>query len=356
MAEKKASTTYFGLRSEIQGGKFRPIYVLHGEEPYYIDQLSELIVNTALTEEERDFNLEIYYGNDALVADVINSCKQYPVFAERRVVVLREAQLVPKQQGHKDDLQLFKLYADKPLMSTILVICYKGGKMSAKQFTDQLVKKDESVRPVPGVVFESAKVKSDRDLASVISNYCTSMNVKIDGKSMAMLIDFIGNDLSRLFGELDKLRILVGENGQGITPELIEKNIGISKDYNNFELEDALRRRDAVKAYRIIDYFEKNPKNNPIQLTVASLFSFFANVLIVRATKDQSPAALMAATGTKSSWRVGKFQEAARNYSTQACVNIVSYLRECDVKSKGIGSRQEQYALLRELIYKILHA
>ena len=166
----------------------------------------------------------------------------------------------------------------------------------------------------------------------------------------------MGSDLSRLFGELDKLRILVGDSGKGITPELIEQNIGISKDYNNFELEDALRRRDAVKAYRIIDYFEKNPKNNPIQVTVGVLFSFFSNVLIVRATKDKSPAALMAATGTKSPWRLEKYSEAARNYSTQACVNIVSYLRECDVKSKGIGSRQGPYDLLRELIYKILHA
>lgn len=355
MAEKKASPTFFALRSEIQSGKFRPIYVLHGEEPYYIDQLSELIVNTALTDDERDFNLEVYYGNDALVGDVINSCKQYPAFAQRRVVVLREAQLVTKQPGHKDDLQLFKHYAEKPLSSTILVVCYKGGKIGAKQFTDEAVRQHEGVS-LPGVVFESAKVRSERDLAGVISNYCTAMSVKIDGKSMAMLIDFIGNDLSRMFGELDKLRILVEDSAQGITPDLIEKNIGISKDYNNFELEDALRRRDAVKAYRIIDYFEKNPKNNPIQLTVASLFSFFANVLIVRATKDQSPASLMVATGTKSSWRVDKFREAARNYSTQACVNIITYLRECDIKSKGMGSRQDQYALLRELIYKILHS
>ncbi len=349
MAEKKASPTYFGLRSEIQKGNFRPIYVLHGEEPYYIDQLSELIVSTALSEDERDFNLEVYYGNDALVTDVINSCKQYPVFAERRVVVLREAQLISKQQGHKDDLQLFKHYAEKPLASTVLVICHKGGKMNAKQFTDVMSKANS------GIIFESAKVK-DNGLPALINTYCTNMNVAIDNKSTMMLAEFVGSDLSRLFGELDKLRILVGDSGRGITPELIERNIGISKDYNNFELEDALRRRDAVKAYRIIDYFEKNPKNNPIQVTVGVLFSFFSNVLIVRATKDKTPAALMAATGTKSPWRLEKFSEAARNYSTQACVNIVSYLRECDVKSKGIGSRQAPYDLLRELIYKILHS
>ena len=354
MAEKKASPTFFALRTEVQNRKFRPIYVLHGEESYYIDQLSELIVNTALTEDERDFNLEVFYGNDALVGDVINSCKQFPAFAQHRVVVLREAQLIVKQPGRKDELNLFMHYAQKPLASTILVICYKGGKISAKQFTDEAVKSHDSA-PTPGVVLESAKVK-DSGLPALIKTYCTDMGVAIDNKSMMMMAEFVGTDLSRLFGELDKLRILVEGNPQGITPELIERNIGISKDYNNFELEDALRRRDALKAYSIIDYFEKNPKNNPVQNTVGMLFSFFSNVLIVRATKDQSPSSLMAATGNKSSWRIEKFCAAARNFSTQACVNIITYLRECDVKSKGMGSHQDSYALLRELIYKILHA
>lgn len=352
MAEKKETTTYFSLCNEVKAGKFQPIYVLHGEEPYYIDKLSELIVNTALTEDERDFNLQIFYGNDAQATDVINSCKQFPMFAEHRVVVLREAQLIPKQgAGHKDDLNLFQFYADHPLESTILVICHKGGKISAKKFTDSL-KQNKS-----GVVMESAKVKNDsRDLMGVIHNYCTSLNMTIDNKSMAMLSEFIGNDLSRLFGELDKLRILLGDSGKGITPELIEKNIGISKDFNTFELQDALRTRNAVKAYRIIDYFEKNPKNNPLPPIISILFTFFANVLVVRATKDKSTPALLEATGTKSTWQLSKFQEAANNYSTQACVNIIGYLRECDVKSKGMGSLQDGYDLLRELVYKILHS
>lgn len=357
MAEKKETTTYFSLCNEIKASKFRPIYILHGEESYYIDKLSDLIVSTALSEDERDFNLNIFYGNDASVTDVVNACKQYPVFAERRVVVLREAQLIPKQgPGHKDDLNLFYHYADRPLGSTILVVCHKGGKISAKKFTDEAVKEHENV-PYRGVVMESAKVKNDsRDLMGVINNYCTSLNMSIDNKSMAMLSEFIGNDLSRLFGELDKLRILVGDSGKGITPELIEQNIGISKDFNTFELQDALRVRNAVKAYRIIDYFEKNPKSNPLPPIISILFSFFANVLVVRANKDKSTQALFEATGIKSAWQLGKVQEAAGNYSTQACVNIIGYLRECDVKSKGMGSLQDQYALLRELIYKILHS
>lgn len=357
MAEKKDTTTYFSLCNEVKAGKFRPIYILHGEEPYYIDKLSELIVNTALSEDERDFNLQVFYGNDAQVTDVINSCKQFPMFAEHRVVVLREAQLIAKQgPGHKDDLNLFFHYAKQPLNSTILVICHKGGKISAKKFTDEAVRDHDKVE-YRGVVMESAKVKNDsRDLMAIIHGYCTSMNVTIDNKSMAMLSEFIGNDLSRLFGELDKLRILLGDSEKGITPELIEKNIGISKDFNTFELQDALRVRNAVKAYRIIDYFEKNPKNNPLPPIISILFSFFANVLVVRATKDKSTPALLEATGFKSPWQLGKVQEAAKNYSTQACVNIIGYLRECDVKSKGMGSLQDGYDLLRELVYKILHS
>ncbi|WP_407403829.1 DNA polymerase III subunit delta [Sodaliphilus sp.] len=350
MAEKKETVSYFSLRKEIEAGKFQPIYLLQGDEPYYIDQLSDLIVEKALREDERDFNLSIYYGSDANVREVISTCKQYPAFSQYKVVVLREAQNVNKQAGgHNKDLELFKLYAENPLRSTILVVCNKDGAIKAKPFVDTL-KKEKT-----GVVFSSAKVRDGRDLQGVISNYATSIGCNIDFKSVTMLADCIGNDLSRMFSELDKLKLLVKE-GNAITPELIERNIGISKDYNNFEFEDAIITRNAAKVYRIIDYYQKNPKNNPVPMVVAMLFSFFSGVLLVRASKDQSQAALMAAAGTKSAWRLGKFKEAARNYSTQACVNIIGYLRECDVRCKGMGSRQDSYDLLKELAYKILHS
>lgn len=350
MAEKKERITYFNLRKEIESHKFRPIYVLHGEEPYYIDRLSECIVENALGDDERDFNLTICYGNDTTVTEVINHCKQYPAFAQRRVVVYREAQLAPKLPGHKNDLQLFQHYAKEPLKTTVLVICHKGGTMSAKPFTDMMRQRDT------GVIFESARVRNDRDMAALVSTYCASKNVRIDNKSILMMVEFIGNDVSRMFGELDKLCLLVGGGSSGITPELIEKNIGLSKDFNNFELQDALRRRDALKAYQIVDYFQKNPKNNPVVMTVAMLFSLFSNALIIRATKDKSTESLLTATGMKSAWQLGKFKEAAANYSTQACVNIIGYLRELDVRSKGIDSRQDEYELLKELVYKILHS
>ncbi len=350
MAAKRENVTYFSLRAEVLKGEFRPIYVLQGEEPYYIDQLSDLIVEKALDDSERDFNLNIYYGNEADVREVIATCLQYPAFAQRRVVVLREAQLVPKQLGsHKKDLELFKNYAEKPLGTTVLVICHKGGAMAAKPFTDQL-KASKS-----GVVLDSAKVRKGRDLQAVINNYATMVGCNIDAKSTSMLADSIGNDLSRLFGELDKLRIIVGDTMK-ITPDIIEKNIGISKDFNNFELIDALVAKNPLKVYRIIEYFEKNPKNNPVNVTISQLFSFYSSLLLYVTAKNRDQRSLMDAVGAREAWQMRKYEDASRNYSKRACVNIITFIRECDTKTKGIGSRQEQYALLSELIYKILHA
>ncbi len=349
MAEKKENITYASLRSEVNSGKFRPIYVLQGEEPYYIDKLQELIVQKALEDCEPEFNLNMFYGDTARVADVITAAKQYPTFAPRRVVVLREAQLIAKQPGHKDDLDLLQHYASRPLATTVLVICHKGGDLKSKPLTEAM----RNTRS--GVVFSSPRLRSDRDLRSAISSYVTSLGCSIDAKSEQMLADSIGADLSRMFGELDKLSLLVADDRK-ITPELIERNVGISKDFNNFELEDALRTRDATKAFRIIAYFERNPKNNPVVVTVSMLFGFFSNVLLVATARDQSVDALMSITGTKSQWRVDKFREAARNYTKRALVNIIGYIRRCDTRAKGIGSRQNEYDLLRELIFSILHS
>ena len=348
MAVKRDTMTFTSLSKEIKGGKFRNIYVLQGEEPYYIDRLQQLIIDTALTEDQRDFNLSLYYGNTANVREVISACQQYPAFSERKVVVVREAQLIPKQPGHKNDLDLFASYAEKPMPTTVLVICHKGGALKSKPFSTALKEANS------GVVFDSNKVKEGRDLENLIVSYANSLGCNIDSKATSMLADHIGTDIARLFSELDKLAMLA-EDGN-ITPLLIEKNIGISKDFNNFELEDALGKRDAVKAFRIVDYFERNPKNNPSVISVAMLFSFFSNVLLAATARDKSPDSIMALVGTRSQWRARKFLDATRMYNTRSLVNIIGYLRECDTRSKGIGSRQDQYALLKELIYKILHA
>ena len=348
MAVKRETVTFTALNKEIKSGKFRNIYVLQGEEPYYIDRLQQLIIDTALTEDQRDFNLSLYYGNTANVREVISACQQYPAFSERKVVVIREAQLIPKQPGHKNDLDLLASYAEKPQPSTVLVICHKGETLKSKPFIDAL----KSTKN--GVIFDSNKVREGRDLNTLIINYANSLGCNIDNKATSMLADHIGTDIARLFSELDKLAMLADD--KNITPLLIEQNIGISKDFNNFELEDALARRDAARAFRIVDYFERNPKNNPLVPTVAMLFSFFSNTLLAATAQDKTPDGIMAAVGNRNSWRVRKFMEATRMYNTRSLVNIIGYLRECDTRSKGIGSRQDQYALLKELIYKILHA
>ncbi len=359
MAVKRETVTFTALSKEIKGGKFRNIYVLQGEEPYYIDRLQQLIIDTALTEDQRDFNLSLYYGNTANVREVISACQQYPAFSQYKVVVVREAQLIPKQPGHKNDLDLLASYAEKPQPSTILVICHKGETLKSKPFTEA-IKTTKS-----GVIFDSNKVREGRDLDTLIVSYANSLGCNIDTKATSMLADHIGTDIARLFSELDKLSLLTegGNNdpsapaGQkNITPLLIERNIGISKDFNNFELEDALSKRDAAKAFRIVDYFERNPKNNPSMVSVAMLFSFFSNVLLAATASDKSPDNIMSIVGTRSQWRARKFLEATRMYNTRSLVNIIGFLRECDTRSKGIGSRQDQYALLKELVYKILHA
>lgn len=350
MPPKKEEVSYFSLRNEIISKKFRPIYVLQGEEPYYIDQLSDLIVDNALSIDERDFNLSINYGMDVDICNVIASCKQYPAMSQYQVVVLREAQNVGKANNKQNnaELNMLKFYAEKPLESTILIVCYKGGSIKATEFLNAM-KANKS-----GVVFSSAKLR-ERDLPRVIHDYCRSLKLNIDDKSTSMLANFVGTDLSRMFGEIDKLRLLV-KSDLCITPALIEENIGISKDYNNFELEDALIARHSEKAFKIIDYYRRNPKNNPVVVTVSMLYGLFSNVLLVNTAKNKTDEGLMAQLGARSIYRVRKFKEATRNYNTRACVNIISYLRDCDVKSKGQGSRQDAYDLLQELIYKILHA
>lgn len=351
MAAKKEELTYFSLMGDIKAHNFSPIYILHGEEAYYIDKLQEAIIDNALSPDQQAFNLTVVYGSDIPEAKpLIAACKQYPAMSKYQVVVIREAQNLGKNsRGNAAELNLFKFYAERPVSSTILVICFKGGTIKAKELTDA-IKKNKT-----GIIYESAKLRDGRPVEQAATGYAKSLGCIIDEKSASMLAMNIGNDVSRLFGEIDKLKLLVGADNR-ITPELIERNIGISKDYNYWELEDSVIQRNAAKAYRIVDYYERNPKNNPVVLTVSMLFSFFSAVLLVQTAKDRSPAGLMAACGTKSQFRLRKFEQASRNYSKRAVVNIISALRECDVKSKGIGSRQDAYRLLKELIYKIMHS
>jgi DNA polymerase-3 subunit delta len=352
MAAKKEDISFFGLLNDIKAKNFKPIYVLHGEESYYIDRLEEAIVENALTPDEQDFNLNVIYGADINdIRTVISMCKQYPAMARYQVVVIREAQNVGKtnNKGTANELNQLKHYAEQPQPTTIFVVCNKNEAIKGREFVDA-VKKNKT-----GVVFRSDKLREGRPMELAALDYIKRLGCSIDEKALSMLASNVGNDISRLYTEIDKLKILVKDDKR-ITPELIERNIGISKDYNNFELEQALATRNAKKAFEIINYYEKNPKANPTVITVSMLFGYFSKLLIFRTMMGKSEAELMDALGTKSTWRVKKIAEASKFYSTAACVNIITWIRECDVKSKGIGSRQDATALLRELIYKILHA
>ena len=342
MAAKKDTLSYIEICNDIAKGKFQPIYVLMGEESYYIDRIEDLIVSKALTPDEREFNLTIAYGLDTDVRTLMNACKRYPIMSQYQVVIMREAQ-------NNKELDLLRLYAEKPLESTVLIICHKHSNIKAPEFIKELKAKQT------GVVFESKKI-SENSVGQIITDYVNSKGGKIDSKATSMLKDFVGTDLSRIFGEVDKLHLILPDNNKHITPEIIERNIGISKDFNNFELEDAIRNKNALKANQIINYFEKNPKSNPTVLTIGLLFSFFSNLLLARTAKVKTEQGIMDAIGTKSPYRAKMFIEAMKYYSTAGCVNIIGYLREFDTKSKGINSRQNEYQLLRELIYKILHS
>ena len=257
--------TFESIFKELKAKKYYPIYYLMGEEPYYIDLISDYIANHVLTETEKEFNQTIVYGADTDIASVINAAKRYPIMSEYQVVIVKEAQALR-------NLDELSYYLQKPLISTILVICHKHGALDKrKKLAIEIEKK--------GILFESKRLK-EFQLPTFINSYMKRRGVDIESKAISMLAEFVGTDLSRLAGEMEKLIITLPKNQTRVTPEQIEKNIGISKDYNNFELRAALIEKDVVKANRIVKYFEENLKTNPIQLTLSSLFVFFSNLML----------------------------------------------------------------------------
>ena len=333
--------TYEDIAKNIKNGKFAPVYLLMGEEDYYIDRISDYIVEKALDENEREFNLTIMYGLDTDVASIVNNAKRYPMMSEHQVVVVKEAQNIRAW----DDLSF---YLQKPLESTILVICYKHGTMDKrKKIVAEIEKK--------GVVFESKKLKENM-LPAFITTYLKRRKMEIEDKAAEMMADFVGNDLNRMAGELDKLIITMPAGKNRITPEEIERNIGISKDYNNFELKNALIAKDTLKANKIVKYFNDNPKNNPIQPTLTILFNYFSNLMVAYYAPERSENGVAAYLGLKSPWQAKEYLAGMKAYSGVKTMNIITQIRLCDAKSKGIGNVSlSQGELLRELVYFILH-
>lgn len=333
--------TYEEIVRNLKNEVYSPVYFLMGEEDYYIDRISDYLVNHALTETEKEFNLTVLYGADTDIATVINAAKRYPMMSKYQVVVVKEAQ-------HLRNIEELTYYLQKPLASTILVFCYKHGALDRrKKITAEIEK--------AGVLFESKKLK-EAQLPGFISSYLKRKQVEIEPKASEMMAEFVGADLNRMAGELEKLIITLPAGQKRITPELIERNIGISKDYNNFELRNALIVKDVLKANQIVKYFEENPKNNPLQVTLAVLFNFFANLMLAYYAPKKTDQGIAAQLGLRSPWQSKDYMIAMQKYSGVKVMQIIGAIRECDAKSKGIGNPSTPDGeLLRSLVYMILH-
>ena len=328
------------ITKDIKAGNLKPIYFLMGEEPYYIDKLTEFIEQNVLDEHERDFNQSILYGRDVTMEDVIGTAKRFPMMADRQVVVVREAQELSRT------IDKLEAYAENPQPTTVLVFAYKYKTLDKRKKITKLLDK-------VGVVFESKKLY-DNQVGDWIKRVLSGQGYSIDNKAVAMLVEFLGTDLSKINNELDKLKIILPK-GHTFTPNDIEENIGFSKDFNNFELRKAIGEKNQVKAYQIIDYFAQNPKDNPLVVTTGLVFGFFSQLLQYHGLKDKSQ--MNAAKILKvNPYFVKDYEVAFRNYPMKKVSAIVSALRTIDVKSKGVGAAStSQHDLLKELLITIFN-
>lgn len=337
----KQELTYADVLAELRAKQYRPIYYLMGDEPYYIDQISNYIIEHVLTPEEKEFNQTVVYGSDVDIATIINAAKRYPMMAEHQVVVVKEAQDVKNM----DELSF---YLKHPMPSTVLVLCHKHGSLDRRK---KLAGEIEKV----GLLFESKKIKEGQ-LPAFITGYLKQKGVDIEPKAVAMMTECVGTDLSRMAGELDKLIITLQNNRTRVTSEQVEKNIGISKDYNNFELRAALVEKDVFKANQIIKYFEENPKLNPIQMTLPILFGFFSNLMLAYYAPEKNEQGVASFLGLKTPWQAREYLAAMRKYSGVKTMHIISAIREADAKSKGVNNSSISNAdILKELIFMVLH-
>ena len=331
--------TYEQILSEIHKKNFAPIYFLTGDEPYFIDMISDTIENEALDEADRAFNQIVLYGRDVDVETIANHARSFPMMGERMVVIVKEAQDVK-------DLEKFEAYLDTIPDTTLLVFVYKYKKLDKrKTFAKKLDKK--------GVYFESKKLY-ENNIPSWIQNYLKADGYSITPKATQMLADFLGTDLHKIANELKKLTIALPKN-KSIDDADVERNIGISKDFNVFELQNAIGNRDILKANRIVNYFGDNGKDNPLLVTAITLYGYFTKILKLHLAADKSQGALASLLGVNP-YFVRDYQTAARNYPPQVCIRNISILREFDMKSKGYESGEvSEKDLYREMIFKLMH-
>ncbi|MEE1207982.1 MAG: DNA polymerase III subunit delta [Muribaculaceae bacterium] len=338
--------TFEALRDQLRRkdalGSLAPIYVLHGAEGYFIDELTRAFENL-LPEEERDFNQYVLYAPQTSMDQVVDVCRRFPMMSEKQVVVLKEMQSM-----RADQLDHLARYVAAPSETTVFVMCSRGEKVKGAKLQAALRKAGDAV------VFESVKI-SDSKLGPHITGYINGRGLNVQPKALEMLRDYIGADLSRMYNELDKLITILGA-GATVTPEAIEQHIGVSKDYNAFELVDALSVKDYDKAMRIVRYFRSNPKAVPTVMATAAIFGFFSDLLVTYFVRDKSPHSMMQALNLRSEWQLKRFDAARRHYNAFQAIEVIRAIRQFDVQTKGVGSRRNEYDLMEELVFRIVTA
>ena len=338
----KANITHREIVEQIRRQEYKPIYLLMGEEAYYIDRISEYIADNVLTKDEQDFNQTIIYcTRETAVADVINCARRYPMMAKHQVVIVKEAQNLLK-------IDELSVYAQNPMETTILVICYKNGKVDGRK---KLIPAVEKV----GVVFESPKLK-DGMLPQFIADYLRRKQVSIEERACLMMAESVGADLNRMAGELDKLVLALPTGQMRITPDLVEQHVGISKEFNLWELRTAVSNKDVAKVNKIIFYFDQNPKANSPVATVAMLFNFFAQLMLAYYSPDRTERGMMVQLDLRQNWQLREYTTAMRNYTALKTMRIIGKLREADARLKGINRGNLTDAdIMHELFFYILH-
>ncbi len=326
--------------NDIKAGNIKPIYFLMGEEPYYIDKLSDYIEENILSEEEKGFNQTVLYGRDVTIEDIVSTAKRYPMMAERQVVIVKEAQDLSRT------IDKIESYAENPMPTTVLVMCYKYKTLDKRKKSTKAIAKN-------GVVYESKKLYENQ-VGDWIKRVLSGKKYAIEPKASAMLVEFLGTDLSKINNELEKLQIILPK-GSTITPAAIEENIGFSKDYNVFELRKAIGERNQLKAYKIAENFANNPKENPMVVTTGLVFGFFVQLLKYHGLKDKNPKNVAAVLGVNPFF-LKEYDVAIKNYPMRKVSAIVAALRDIDVKSKGVGANALSNSdLLKEMLYKIFN-
>jgi DNA polymerase-3 subunit delta len=326
--------------NDIKAGNIKPIYFLMGEEAYYIDKLSEYIEKNVLLEEEKGFNQTVLYGRDVSIEDVVSTAKRYPMMADRQVVIVKEAQDLSRT------IDKIESYAANPMPTTVLVFCYKYKTLDKRKKVTKVLAKN-------GVVYESKKLYENQ-VGDWIKRVLAGKKYAIEPKASAMLVEFLGTDLSKINNELEKLKIILPA-GSTISAKDIEENIGFSKDYNVFELRKAIGERNQLKAYKIAENFAQNPKDNPLVMTTGLVFGFFIQLLKYHGLKDKNPKNVASVLGVNPFF-LKDYDVAIKNYPMRKVSQIIASLRDTDLKSKGVGANSlSQADLLREMLYKIFN-